>query len=276
MEIKYTILGLLIYLAMAAWLGAFASYAAVAGSGRTGGAGRIPGRVGGALFAAGFVALLAAVVVRWTEVGHVPMQNMFEVFLCLGMLMFPLWLACWRFLGATGPATNVLVGLVVLAPAGFIFEAAPQVLPPALQSWLFLPHVGAYLVAYVILALAGAQAVVQLAWHFSGRAAEAAACELATHRMILLGFPLLTLGLVLGAIWGKLAWGDYWNWDPKELWSLATFLIYLAYLHVRGLHGSRHSLLNAALAMAGVLAIVITLLWVNLGRMFPGLHSYAN
>ena len=100
--------------------------------------------------------------------------------------------------------------------------------------------------------------------------------EKAVYNLVCLGFPLLTLGLTLGAVWGKYAWGDYWNWDPKELWSLATFLIYVLYLHVRYMYGPRRPRLNAALVLAGTAGVVITLLWVNLGRVFHGMHSYAN
>jgi ABC-type transport system involved in cytochrome c biogenesis permease subunit len=104
---------------------------------------------------------------------------------------------------------------------------------------------------------------------------EAAMYELATHRMISMGFPLMLLGLVLGAVWGKQAWGDYWNWDPKELWSLISWLVFLGYFHFRSLYGSRYPRTAAALVVAGLVAIVITLLWVNLGRIFGGMHSYA-
>jgi len=89
-------------------------------------------------------------------------------------------------------------------------------------------------------------------------------------------FVMGALGLVLGAVWGRSAWGDYWNWDPKELWSLVTWLIYLGYLHFRHMYGTRHARINSMLAIAGSLAIIITLLWVNLSRLFPGLHSYAS
>jgi ABC-type transport system involved in cytochrome c biogenesis permease subunit len=99
---------------------------------------------------------------------------------------------------------------------------------------------------------------------------------LATHRLVRLGFPLLTLGLVLGAWWGKLAWGDYWHWDPKEMMSLATWLIYVGYFHFRAIHGRRHRRVSALLALAGLAGIIVTLLWVNLGRIFDGLHSYAS
>jgi ABC-type transport system involved in cytochrome c biogenesis permease subunit len=100
--------------------------------------------------------------------------------------------------------------------------------------------------------------------------------ERAAYRIVCLGFPLLTLGLVLGCIWGKIAWGDYWNWDPKELWSLISWLVFLGYLHVRYMYGKRYPRLNSSLVVTGLVAIVLTLLWVNLSRIFGGgLHSYS-
>lgn len=99
--------------------------------------------------------------------------------------------------------------------------------------------------------------------------------ERATYRIVCLGFPLLTLGLVLGAVWGKMAWGDYWNWDPKELWSLVSWLVFMGYLHWRHTYGQKYPRVNSALAVAGMLAIVITLLWVNLSARFSGMHSYS-
>ncbi len=98
----------------------------------------------------------------------------------------------------------------------------------------------------------------------------------ATYVIVCLGFPFLTLGLFLGSVWGKLAWGDYWAWDPKELWSLASWLVYLLYLHVRYMFGQKHARLNSTLAILGMVFIVITLLWVNLSRLFLGNHSYAS
>jgi len=81
----------------------------------------------------------------------------------------------------------------------------------------------------------------------------------------------------LGAWWGKVAsWGDYWNRNPKELWSLVSWLVYVDYFHFRHMFGRKHARTNAALALAGMAAIVITLLWVNLSRIFSGLHSYAS
>ena len=99
--------------------------------------------------------------------------------------------------------------------------------------------------------------------------------EQATYELVTIGFPLLTLGLVLGSWWGKLAWGDYWGWDPKELWSLASWLVYIGYFHWRYMFGKLHPRINSLWAIAGMAAIIVTLVWVNLSRLFPGLHSYA-
>ena len=72
-----------------------------------------------------------------------------------------------------------------------------------------------------------------------------------------------------------MAWGDYWNWDPKELWSLVSWLVYLGYFHFRHMFGRRYPLALSVFIMAGLAAIIITLLWVNLSRVFGGMHSYA-
>ena len=81
--------------------------------------------------------------------------------------------------------------------------------------------------------------------------------------------------MISGRVWAKQAWGDYWNWDPKELWSLATWLIYTGYLHFRALYGTRFARTNSLMAVGGAIAVVLTLLWVNLAaKIFPGMHVY--
>ena len=186
-------------------------------------------------FVVAFAAAVAAFVARWMQVGHLPLQNLFEVFLTMGALLWPLSLLCRRALGARGVAVDGLIGFAFMFAATFVLDAAPKQLPPALRSWLFGPHVGAYMLAYVVLLKAAAEAVLVL----GSRSPEGAvASERASWAMATLGLPLLTLGLLLGAWWAKIAWGDYWNWDPKELWSLATWLIYVGYLHYRRLTGA--------------------------------------
>ncbi len=262
MHLKFdTIQGWLIYAAMLGYLLAFVG---LLGKSK---------KLGKISYAAGFALAAVAFVYRWYDIEHVPLQNLFEVFLCLGMLIYPLSLLGERFLGVRAGAADALIGFIILFPAGFVFNAEPQRLPPVLQSWLFAPHVAAYMFAYVIMAKASVQAVGQLLCQGQE---EAGAYELGTYRMVCMGFPLLSLGLILGAWWGKIAWGDYWNWDPKELWSLVSWLVYLGYLHFRYMFGRKHPRINSAIAVCGFLAIIITLLWVNLAKIFAGLHSYAS
>jgi cytochrome c-type biogenesis protein CcsB len=92
-----------------------------------------------------------------------------------------------------------------------------------------------------------------------------------SYRMIGLGFPLLTIGIIAGAVWANEAWGSYWSWDPKETWALITWLVFAAYLHARitrGWQGRR----PAILAATGFLVVWVCYLGVNL--LGKGLHSY--
>ncbi len=263
MAIKYTYQGLLIYLTIVAYLFAFVA--------------RIAGKKKAAqiLYLAGFIVATASFGYRWYNVHHVPFQNLFEVFLTMAMVIYPLSIFCRRFLPVGGETIDMLIGAIILVPAGFVFHAEPQRLPPALQCWLFTPHVAVYLLAYVIMAKAMVQAVCQLKTNGRSTDNSLISYEEGTYKMICLGFPLLTLGLIMGSWWGKLAWGDYWGWDPKESWSLASWLVYVEYFHVRYMFGKKYPQLGSYLAILGAVVIVITLLWVNLSRLFTGLHSYA-
>lgn len=263
MAIKYTLQGLLVYVTMAMYIAAFVSLLLKSK------------KLGNTLYSSAFILAISAFVYRWIHVNHVPLQNLFEVFLCLGMLAWPFTAFCRRYLGIGGETGDVLLACIALFPAGFVFNAEPQKLPPALQNWLFAPHVATYMVAYFLLTKASIQAAFQLSRRNDPREEGMVSYEQGTYRMILLGFPLLSLGLVLGAWWGKMAWGDYWNWDPKELWSLVTWLVYLGYFHFRYMFGTKYQKINSTLAISGAVVIVITLLWVNLSSVFSGMHSYA-
>ena len=262
MEIKYTFLGLLIYAAMAGYATAFF----VTVSGRE--------KYGQRIYLFGTAIVAAAIGYRWYQAGHVPLQNLFEVFLCMG-LIYPLSAFCRRVLKVGAEWADMLIGIMVLLPAGFVFSAEPQKLPPALQSWLFAPHVAVYILAYIVMAKATIQAIGQMWCKEVCSETDLVSYETGTYRMIGLGFPLLTAGLILGSLWGKLAWGDWWGWDPKEIWSLASWLVYVFYLHFRYMNGTKYARANSILAIMGMTLIVMTLLWVNLSRLFAGLHSYA-
>ena len=279
MHIKTDLQSVLIYLSLAGYAAAFVSAAIK----RKPSAGQL-------CFAFAFAAATASYIVRWVLHHHLPMQNLFEVFLLMGVLIWPIALLTRRLLVRnTGilPAVansndpvqwamtlgDAFLGVLVMFPAGFVFSGAPRPLPPALQSVLFGPHVASYMIAYVLMARACVPATVALVGRY--KAERLIEAERLSYGMAAAGFPLLTLGLVLGSVWGKLAWGDWWAWDPKELWSLACWLVYILYFHWRIVHPKAYIRTRLWLVVLGIIFIVITLLWVNLSRIFAGLHNYA-
>lgn len=230
-------------------------------------------RLAGWIAAAACATLLGGWMWRWHQAGHIPMQNMFEVFLTLGLVLPPIGAVCRKWLDSPDRADTIgdmALGLIVLFPAGFVFSDQRQFLPPALQSPLFAPHVAVYMLSYALMAKAAIQAAMGWMQPSQSQRREAFA-----YKLICLGFPLLTLGLLLGSVWGKFAWGDWWGWDPKELWSLACWLVYAFYLHWRKWFRRQLISVNFAVVMMGFVFIIITLLWVNLSRVFSGMHNYA-
>ncbi len=101
---------------------------------------------------------------------------------------------------------------------------------------------------------------------------EAKVLDELSYRAIAWGFPFLAVGIVSGAVWANYAWGTYWSWDPKETWSLITWLIYAAYLHARVTRGWRGKR-AAYLSIAGFLAVIF--LYWGVSFVLPGLHAYA-
>jgi cytochrome c-type biogenesis protein CcsB len=93
------------------------------------------------------------------------------------------------------------------------------------------------------------------------------------YKTIAIGFLLLTIGIITGAVWANYAWGSYWSWDPKETWSLITWFMYAAFIHARltrGWHGRK----TAILSIIGFAAVLFTFLGVNF--LLSGLHSYGS
>lgn len=149
-----------------------------------------------------------------------------------------------------------------------VFDKA---LMPALQSVWFVPHVVVYLVAYVLLAASSAAA-----WHniysFLRSRSDHLGISL-SHYLALLGFVLLTFGLVFGALWAKEAWGHYWTWDPKETWAFISWLAYLGYLHLSANKSSRMGL-QWYLALS---FLVLLVCWFGVNYMPSAqnsVHSY--
>jgi cytochrome c-type biogenesis protein CcsB len=228
---------------------------------------------------AGFVCLLAALAINGGAIaalglaaGRPPFKTLYETLflyafcialVCLVLvLVHGLWLLT-PFCGAGA--------LLCLVYAYHRPDLELALLPPALQSAWFVPHVVTYFVAYA--GLFASFVLAALALLKSRRRAAALTpapeqdaplpLEEASHKAAVFGFTALTLGLAMGAAWGQAAWGDYWQWDPKENWAFITWLAYLAYLHLRRLadwRGRRVLWLN----LACFAAVIFTYLGMNL------------
>ena len=154
---------------------------------------------------------------------------------------------------------------------------------PALKSNWLMMHVSIMMLSYAALLAGSLMAVVFLVvakesqpvllneQKAQGENSLSEVLDQLSYRTLGIGFPLLTLGILSGAVWANEAWGSYWSWDPKETWALITWFIFAIYLHLRisyGWEGKR----PAVLASVGFLFVWICYLGVNL--FGSGLHSY--
>ncbi len=229
--------------------------------------------------------LIAGLVQRGLEAGHWPLTNRYEVALCTGGLIMAIYMLIelsWHERRAG--AIVLLFSLLTLTYALTRPQSERVITPllPALRSiWLQL-HVLTSLIAYAAFGVAAGVALARLLQHTSEAGEErvwlpsVADVEPIMERVVALGFPWLSLGILTGAIWAQNAWGRYWGWDPKETWSLITWLWYLLILHVRALRHWRGRRL-AGLIVAGCVVVIFTFIgvpWLVRTVRLESLHGF--
>ena len=208
-----------------------------------------------ALTGCGSAVFVAFIVGVWITLGRPPLRTMgetrlwFSLFLSLvGLVVYLRWRYRWVL------PFSCLMSVVFACINVFKPEIHTEALMPALRSPWFVPHVIVYMFAYAVLGVATILAL-RLLW-LSRRQSGSVCRSLSLskrpkrdpHRqsedlhlcdtLVRIGWGFLTMGIVMGALWAKQAWGDYWTWDPKETWAAATWLSYLLYLHLRQGHFS--------------------------------------
>jgi cytochrome c-type biogenesis protein CcsB len=219
-------------------------------------------------------ALLASLTFRTFATGHGPFANMYEfsVAFAFGILAAYMWFERryhQRILGLV--AMPVALAMLLYA---WSIQGPVEPLVPALQNNLLLTvHVAVAIVAYGSFAIGFAAAALFLVQPEGGRwgLPKPQVLDEIGYRAVVVGFPFLTLTIVLGAVWAETAWGSYWSWDPKETASLVTWLIYGAYLHARVMRGWR----GTRAAWLLVLGFAATLFTYFGNLFFGGLHSYS-
>lgn len=222
------------------------------------------------------------IVLRFVLAGHTPITSQHEA------VFFFAWATTWAYLSFKwrysvknfGAFVSVLIfSLLVISACS---ETRIDTLAPALQSvWLPI-HGGVSLIAYSFLSLAFCGGLMYLLLErelknkkfgfFFSRFPSLDSLDQLNNHCLSAGFLFLTIGIITGSVWARQAWGTYWQWDPKETWSLITWFIYLVQLHQRFTVGWRGKK-AAVMAVIGFVAVIFTLWGVT--YLLGGVHSYA-
>jgi cytochrome c-type biogenesis protein CcsB len=230
----------------------------------------------------GFASHTLAILTRYFEAGYTPVTNLYEslsffAWMIIGLLLMANLKYKIKVLGSFLTPMALILMLFAFALPKEIFPLAP-----VLKSFWHPFHVIFAFLGNAILALTFCFGVMYLIQEHQLKAKKMGAIakrlpslnvlDDLSYLSLKFGFPLLTLGIITGAVWAEYAWGRYWNWDPKETWSLITWLLYAALLHQRLTVGWRGRK-AAIMAIIGFLAVLFTFLGVNL--LLPGLHTYS-
>ena len=236
-------------------------------------------RIAGWVITLAFVLHTAALIVRGVGAGRLPLTNQYEFAtsfawgICLCFLVF---VKKYHF-----QALGTFVTPVIFLLIGYAAMQSREVreLMPALRSnWLGI-HVSTAIISYGAFGVSFAVSLMFLLRQgrenhdfWKKNIPDYDRLDIISYRAVSLGFLFLTFVIITGAIWAERAWGSYWSWDPKETWSLITWIIYALYLHLRLNKGWRGRK-AAWFAVIGFVCVLFTYIGVN--TWIPGIHSYA-
>jgi cytochrome c-type biogenesis protein CcsB len=233
-----------------------------------------------------WVVHLAATVLRGVAANRVPWANMFEFGLTATLALVGVFLGISifrdvRFVG------SFIAGFAILA-LGIVsvnFYVAVTPLPPALQDYWLVIHVFVAVLGTGFFATSAALSTAQLFqasresgrltgrnWRFLSAFPASEALESLVYRLTTIGFVFWTFTVIAGAIWAEHAWGRYWGWDTKEVWSFIIWVLFAGYIHARATRGWRGNP-AAVLNLIGFAAVIFNFTIVNL--FFKGLHVYS-
>ncbi|MWB98072.1 c-type cytochrome biogenesis protein CcsB [Agromyces seonyuensis] len=234
---------------------------------------------------------VTADVLRGLAAGRVPFANMYEFALTGTLMITTVYLIVvfavrqydLRFLGTF--ITGLVLVFLGVATVNFYVPISP--LPPALQSVWLVIHIFVATSAVGLLALGFALSIVQLLQshrevllaegkavklRFLASLPNAETLENLAYRLNVVGFIFWTFTLIAGAVWAERAWGRYWGWDTKEVWTFIIWVVYAGYIHARATRGWRGSR-SSWLAIIGFTTVLFNFTVVNL--FFKGLHAYS-
>jgi ABC-type transport system involved in cytochrome c biogenesis permease subunit len=230
---------------------------------------KIPGYLNLAMLIIGLLSITVSLTARAISTGHGPFSNMYEFAAAFswGIVIMGLFF-WWRYKMPVISAAGTLVALALLLFARTLPSQSAPLVPALQQSLLLTTHVASAVISYGAFTIGFGSAVIFLIRGNKG--IESDKLDEISYHTVLVGFPFMTLVIVLGALWADVAWGKYWSWDPKETASLVTWLLYAVYLHARVMRGWKGRR-AAILLIIGFAAVLITFFG---NYVFNGLHSY--
>ena len=232
------------------------------------------GKITWIVFLVAFAAHTLYIIVRGIVAHRLPLSNQFEFATAFswGVSLLLVILRTQRkedWLSASViPVTFFILSYAALQPMSVTD------LMPALRSGWFGFHIGSAVISYSAFVIAGCVSLRYILMHKKGREEDEfrlQQMDFLSYRMIALGVLMLTVTILTGAFWAEQAWGAFWTWDPKEVWALITWIIYIVYLHMR-LRGKRKGLFMAWFAVISVPVVLFTFAGVN--TLMSGLHTY--
>jgi len=246
----------------------------------------LPGKLATVVTIAGIFLNASGIVMRWVEsyrmgIGHAPLSNLYESLVFFSLTIAVLYLVIeFKYKNRAISAFASTIAFLAMAYASLSPNVSDQIQPliPALKSNWLIAHVITCFFGYAGFAIAFG---ISLMFFFKQSDASKESRMMAyipptgildelTHQMVMFGFFFLSIGIITGAVWANSAWGRYWGWDPKETWSLVTWVVYLIFLHVRLMRGWQGKRI-AVISIIGFMAVIFTYFGVN---YLPGLHSY--
>jgi cytochrome c-type biogenesis protein CcsB len=222
---------------------------------------------------AGILSITALMIARALKTGHGPFTSMYEFAIAFawGVLIMGIFFSL-KYRNVIIHFAGMIVAAGLLIYAGSQSTASSPLVPALQSSFLLSVHVLSAVIAYgaFTIGLISSVFLIINRKHRFPMLPDAESLERISYHSVIIGFPFMTLVIVLGAIWADLAWGRYWGWDPKETASLVTWLLYAGYLHTRitmGWKGQK----SAWMLIIGFIAVIFTFFG---NYLFSGLHAY--
>ncbi len=231
----------------------------------------------------GFVVHCLTIFARWLAMGITPVASLHESLSFFALTVIGIYLLFDHYYRTPILGAFVCPIALVMMIGSTVAPSQPVPTNPILNSWWFPIHVSLAFLGHAIFAIAGVAGIMYLLQErmlkskkFSGlfyRLPSLNVLDNINYKCLTFGFPLMTMGIISGALWANSAWGGYWRWDPKETWALITWFLYAALLHGRltvGWRGRR----AAIFAIIGFLCLLFTFFGVNM--FLSGVHSFSD